>query len=749
MTRNFSLLIIFIFCSINITTSQVVKSGIKDDFLSQYCSISEAKVFIQGSIYTDFTKSPEDRARDLLSHMTFDEKVMLTGGWSGIKIRGSFNIPGIYRLGIRPVTMSDASQGIRKIPLPSMEDSSGTSFPSLLALTSSWDTELAYRYGKAVGEECRALGIDILLGPGMNFYRLPTGGRHFEYLGEDPFLAKYIATEYIIGLQSQKIVATPKVVLANEQEFVRHIANCLLTDRAMREIYLVPWKSAIEKGDAKAIMMGNNMVNDIPCAIHQPLIEDIFRKEYGFKGIAMTDWQNTNYFPSLQHLIIDSGISLLMPSNKNFINYIDELKRSGQFDKENFEERLDEMVYHNLLPLFEMSIYDRSPFDEAYLKTFNIHQELARECAEESMVLLKNEGGILPLERGSRNILMTGVEEDYSGKGSGFVKGYAHTSFCQGLLDFYREGIKYRSTASEEDVRQAEKVIFILNKESGEGRDIPWEEPKEQLEYLRQILDWNSNTIVIVNSTNSMPLDWIKKAKAILWGFFQGQERGNALVNIISGKVNPSGKLTFSIERDYQDSVDPDYNLLCGTAYWRGDNSYKDYWLNYKDVDIPGFSDCVKPRNPISIPYNEDIFIGYRWYDSQNIPVLFPFGYGLSYTTFKYTDLQIENQLSSDGTLNVSVKVKNAGKVKGKEVVQLYISDLDGRSDNRPEKELKGFSKVELKPGESRTVVIILSEDDFAFWDQISGKWKIKPGKYEIKVGGSSQNLLEKKVISL
>ncbi len=733
---------------LNLASAQNPGSRVEQDILSNYKPISQATEIPQGAIYGDITKSPEQRAKDLLSRMTFEEKVALTGGWTDIKVPGSFNMAGVPRLGIRPVTMADASQGIRRLAFPSKLNVSGTSFPSLLALTSTWDPMLAHRYGEAIGEECRGLGIDILLGPGMNFYRLPTGGRHFEYLGEDPFLATPIATEYILGLQSQKVVATPKVVLANEQEFVRHIANCLVSNRAMREIYLPPWKSAIEKADAKAIMMGNNLVNGIPCAAHKPLIADLFRSEYGFEGIAMTDWQNMNYFPSMRNLILESGISLLMPSNQNLVNYINELKKSGQFNQEEVENKLDKMVYDNLLPLFELGIYDRSPVDETYLKTFSSHQELARICAEESMVLLKNEQGILPLKNESKKLLLTGENETHSARGSGFVKGYSHTSYWEGLQKLYGSEINYIRSASEAEIKSAETVIFILNKEAGEGGDVPYEEPKEQLDYLRAVLDWNPNTIVLVNASNSMPMDWTKKAKAILWGFFQGQERGNALANIISGKVNPSGKLAFTIENDYLDSVDPDYNLLCGVPYWRGDNSYKDYWLNGKDVKIPGFSDCVKPRELIDVPYGEDIFIGYRWYDKKKIPVLFPFGYGLSYTKFKFSSLELENRLAEEGQLSVSVNVKNTGKVKGKEIVQLYISDLDGKSNDRPEKELKGFSKVELNPGESKRVTLILSFDDFAFWDVPTDQWKIKPGKYEIKIGASSQQLNQKALIT-
>lgn len=712
-----------------------------ESFLSDYRPLSEFSDLPEEAVYTDPAASPAERAKDLLSRLTFEEKVALTGGWTGNKVRGSFSMPGVSRLGIRPVTMADASQGIRKLPFPSKENESGSSFPSLMALTSSWDTGLALSYGEAMGDECRALGIDILLGPGMNFYRLPTGGRHFEYLGEDPHLAAEMVTEYIIGLQSREVIATPKVVLANEQEFVRHIANCLLSNRAMREIYLPPWESAIEKGKARAVMAGNNLVNGIPCAIHKPLLADIFREEYGFTGIAMTDWQNTNYFPSMQHLTLESGISLLMPSNRNFVDHIDALKKSGDFDQSGFESKLDKMVYNNLLPVFESGIYDRYPVDENYQESIEAHRELIRVCAEESMVLLKNEQDILPLDPGSKDILLTGVQEDHSAHGSGYVAGFNHTSYLEGLQRVYKDGIRYVEHPADEEIRNAKTVIFILNKKAGEGGDVPYEEPVDQLVFLRKVLDLNENTIVVVNATNSMPLEWTSRAKAILWGFFMGQERGNALANVITGRVNPSGKLVFTIEKDYEDSVDPDYNLLCGKPYWYGNNTYKDYWLNGKDVEVPGFSDCVEPMELIDVPYGEDIFMGYRWFDKNDLPVLFPFGYGLSYTQFEYSGLRIDEAFSESGKLKVSVTIKNTGKRTGKEIAQLYISDPDGAADDRPEKELKGFAKVELRPWESRRVTFTLDREDFAFWDVPTDQWRIKPGKYEIRVGPSSQQL--------
>ena len=262
---------------------------------------------IQSAIYADTRMSSAKRAEDLIQRLTFEEKLSLTGGWKG------FNIPGIPRLGIRPVTMADASQGVR-LDTIAIEGKS-TSFSGMLPLASTWNDELAGRFGKSIGEECRALGVDILLGPGINMQRLSVGGRNFEYMGEDPLLTAGMATAYIRGIQSTRIIPTAKHFIGNDQEFCRHIANSVISERALREIYLRPWEAIIKNANCMGIMTGNNLVNGIPCAMHKPLIADILRKEFGFTGLAMTDWQNTNYYPDKQNLVLQSGETLLMPEN--------------------------------------------------------------------------------------------------------------------------------------------------------------------------------------------------------------------------------------------------------------------------------------------------------------------------------------------------------------------------------------------------------------------------------------------------
>ena len=279
-----------------------------------FAPIHQSANNIKSAVYADTKASSSARAADLIQRLTFEEKLSLTGGWN------QFNITGIARLGIRPVTMADASQGVRLGTIAI--DGKSTSFPGMLPLASTWNDELAGRFGKSIGEECRALGVDILLGPGINMQRLSVGGRNFEYMGEDPLLTAGIATEYIRGIQSLKIIPTAKHFIGNDQEFCRHIANSVISERALREIYLRPWEAVIKNADCMGIMTGNNLVNGIPCAMHQPLIADILRKEFGFTGLAMTDWQNTNYYPERQNLVLESGETLLMPANTTFANWV-------------------------------------------------------------------------------------------------------------------------------------------------------------------------------------------------------------------------------------------------------------------------------------------------------------------------------------------------------------------------------------------------------------------------------------------
>ncbi|MEA4937634.1 MAG: glycoside hydrolase family 3 C-terminal domain-containing protein [Paludibacter sp.] len=711
--------------------SDITGSKQKLENLNDFLPLSSSPNAIKNAIYADVTKPAAERAQDLIRRLTFEEKLSMTGGYN------RFQVAPVPRLGIRPVFMADASQGVRMQTLTIKGKS--TSFPGMLPLASTWNGDLAKAFGTAMGEECKALGVDILLGPGMNMQRLSVGGRNFEYMGEDPLLTSVIASNYVSGMESTGVVSCPKHFVANDQEFCRHIANSVVSERALREIYLPAWKAVIQKGKASSIMTGNNLVNGTPAPINKELNADILRKEYGFQGIAMTDWQNTNYFPSFQHLVLPSGETLLMPDNEKFAAWVNKEIEKSPTRKAEIEILLEKMIYPTLYTLFNKGVYDRAPQDESYMNTLPVHKQLAHQCAEESIVLLKNEKNILPVASG-KNIVMVGKPEIHSGEGSGFVQGYDHVTFEHGLKAVYGDKFTYLKELDAAVVKKADVVIFNFNKRSGEGRDVPFEAGSEEIAILKKITSINKNVIVLMNSCNTMPFEWTKEVKGLLWCYFLGQERGNALADIISGKVSPSGKLPFTIEKNFKDGPDPDFNYLGNKPFWMGNNQYKKYWLGETSEFDTAFTNYVKPFTPIPVPYKEETLIGYRWYDYHKIPVHFPFGYGLSYSQFRLNKMTVENNISKDGTIAVEVELQNTGKIAAKEVVQIYVSDKQSSVVRAP-KELKAFQKIALQAGEKTTLRFVLDKSALSFWDESTHDWKLEPGEFVISAGNSSADL--------
>jgi len=702
--------------------------------LNIYLPLSVSPNAVFGAIYTDITKPAAERTKDLIRRLTFEEKLGLTGGFN------QFQISPIERLGIRSVFMADASQGVRLKTLTSKSKSKSTSFPGMLPLASTWNKDLAKKFGKAIGEECKALGVDILLGPGINIQRISVGGRNFEYMGEDPLLASIISSNYIFGLENTDILSCPKHFIGNDQEFCRHIANSIMSERALREIYLPPWKAVVEYGNCSAIMTGNNFVNGVPAAINKQLNADILRKEYGFQGIAMTDWQNTNYFKTLQELVLPSGETLLMPDNTKFSVWANQEIQKSETRKAEIELLLEKMIYPTLYSLFKKGVYDRQPQDVQYLETYPAHKELARKCAEESVVLLKNEKNILPIST-SKQIVLVGKNELHSGEGSGFVEGYDHVSFAQGLKSVYGDNFTCLENIDENKIEKADIVLFNFNKVSGEGRDIPYEEGENEISDLNKILKLNKNVVVLMNSCNVMPMEWVKNVKGLFWCYYLGQERGNALANLISGKVSPSGKLPFTIEKSFMDSPDPNYNYIGNKPFWLGNNQYKKYWLGETNEFVSAFTNYIKPFETIPVHYSEETLIGYRWYDYKKIPVYFSFGFGLSYSKFEISNLRIDNKFDVNGKIMVELDIQNIGKVHAKEVVQVYVSDKQSTVVRAP-KELKAFQKVDLAPGEKSTLQFELDKNALAFWDDQIHNWKVEPGEFIVSVGNSSENIV-------
>ncbi len=708
----------------------------------RFVPLSQRKNLPVGAKYTDSTLPARVRAGDVLSRLTFEEKLRLTGGWNRMFL------PGISRLGLRPVRMSDATQGVHLKPgYVYMKNGKSTAFPAFLAMAATWEPRLTEEMGKAVGEECRAFGVDILLGPGINMYRVSESGRNFEYLGEDPVLTSRMVVPYVKGLQGTNVMATAKHYLCNDQEVCRHIASSDADMRTLREIYLPPWEAVIREAGIKAVMTGNNLVNGVPCSMNKPLTEDILRKAFGFRGMAMTDWQNTRYHPRKQALVLPSGESLLMPDNAVFAAYIHDFLNIHPRKKDSVENLLDSMVFHNLLPVFEMGIYDRKPVDSSFFRTFFRHRSAARKMGDQAITLLKNENNILPVAPGKK-ILLTGGTEVAAGKGSGYVAGYDPVCFADGLRKVYGDNLTVALHPTDEEVKAADVVLFRLNKAAGEGHDIPFDVPHGVKDTIRHLALLNPNLVILVSACNGLDMSWLPEVKGVLWCYFLGQERGDALADVVSGRVNPSGHLPFTIEKRFSDSPDPRYNYIGGKPYWCGSNGcYKSYWLGLDTTKGAGIAPFIKPGEVFHIPYREGVFVGYRWYQRQHIPVWFPFGYGLSYTTFHLSEPQLSSSILTAGKpVIVKVAVTNTGKRAGAEVVQLYVGEKNSRVP-RPVKELKHFHKVFLLPGETKTVVFTVNRHDLAHWDTRADKWQTDKGTYVLTTGTSSADDRLQKVI--
>jgi beta-glucosidase len=715
------------------------------------------------AVYRDKTASPDDRAWDAIARMTLEEKLIFLGG-------DGMTLPGNERLKLGKARMADASQGIRikkptrkgKAPKMDMIESglgshNSVSFPGMLPLAGTWDKELARQFGEAMGQQCQALGIDVLLGPGINMYRVSAGGRAYEYMGEDPYLTSRVVVNYVKGLQSQGISATAKHFIANDTEFCRHFANSVVDERTLREIYLPPWKAAIQEADLGAIMTGNNQVNGIPACMHKPLVNDILRDEYGFKGICMSDWQQTTYYQNRHELVLESGHSVYTPQAEFFEPWLVQHMEENPDRKTEIEKQIDQMIFPNLRTLFAIGFHDRPLLDPVGVNPqFEEHTAIARATAEGAICLAKNEDNILPFAKDQKILFVSGAEL-FTGSGSGEVVGYNHVSYGNALKEKFGSSITCVriKEVTPELLKKADVVLYNLVKHGGEGYDVPFELPAQTTAELERVLDAHDNVVVLVSSCSGFDMPWIAKAKGLLWCYYLGQERGQPLARIVSGEVSPSGKLPISIEKRFSDGPAPEYNLIGGKPYWMGHNTaYREYWIGRSDtIKHPGpefeqFKANIKPGQDLHVPYDEGIFIGYRWYDRKKIETQFPFGHGLSYTTFEYTDMTLAKSDDPKAPVVAKVTIKNTGDMTAKEVIQIYVSDLESRVE-QPLKELAGFEKVELEPGRSKTVTIPLDQNGFKFFDADAGKWVLEPGEFVIHAGSSSADSRLKQAIQL
>lgn len=682
------------------------------------------------AVYTNPKASAESRAADAVKRLTFDEKLMLTGGWNHM------HLPAVPRLGLAPVTMSDASQGIH-IKNWCVTPKKSTAFPCVLELAATWDEGLTYQYAKSISQECRAWGIDVLLGPGLNMYRNAEGGRNFEYMGEDPYLTSALGVDYVKGLQSQGTVATIKHFLGNEQELARHVINVQIGERALREIYLRPYETAIKKGGALAVMTGNNMVNGFPGAADKPLSGDILRKEFHFNGVIMSDWANSEYWEPRLNLELTSGHSLLMDNNTPFAAYIKKYVADHPEKKAEVEDQLGKMAFYNLYSFFKAGIYDRPYRDPKLVDKIDSHKAVALQTAEEGMTLLKNENHILPIKDNVKKIVIAGSDEAlrvYGGKGSGLVEGYDHVDFLTALKAKYGDKILSGPSVTDADIKSADVVLFFSSKPAAEGSDVDFNKPMIGND-INKYAALNANIVVINSGGNGMSMPWLPKVKGLLFIYLSGQERGNALVNILSGKISPSGKLPFTIEKSFDDSPAKDYNKMSdGTYYWGGGHGNS--------------TEVRKKYGDLNLPYTEGIYIGYRWYDKKNIEPQFPFGFGLSYTSFNYSPITaVSAKVTKLKPATISLTIKNTGPVDGAEVVQLYIHK-DNSKINRPAKELKGFKRVFLKAGESKKISFTVDWHNLAYWNDKTHQWAVEPGSYTVEAASSSKDIRSQKNIS-
>jgi beta-glucosidase len=695
------------------------------------CLVAGASVFgaeTNQPPYLDPGQPVETRVEDLLSRLTLAEKMSI------IHADSKFTTAAIPRLGIPRRWMSDGPHGVREDVGPDTWQPAGhtddfsTAMPAGICLAATWNPDLGYSEGEAIGQEARKRGKDIMLGPGVNILRTPLCGRNFEYLGEDPFLSSRMVAGYIRGAQSQDISSCVKHFALNNQEFERDSINVEVDERTLHEIYLPAFKAAVQEAGVWSVMGAYNQFHGQHCCENDYLLNKILKDEWGYKGLVMSDWAGVHYTREAAL----NGLDLEMGTERNYNDfylaqpYLDGLQ-SGAFPMAG----LDEKVRRNLRVMIATHVLDanRKP---GSLNTA-AHQTVARRVAEEGIVLLKNDNHTLPLDAKTlKSIAVIGENATrlhaHGGDSSG-IKAFYEIMPLQGIVGqagkrvnvIYSEGYQKNGGADLADraiaaAKSADVVIYIggLNHDRGfdcEGADrTSLKLPYGQDELIQKIVAANPKTIVVLEGTMAEMDAWLGQVSAVLQAWYPGMEGGNALARVLFGDVNPSGKLPATFPKKLSDSP----------AHALG---------NY-----PGTNGTVT--------YAEGLLVGYRWFDAKNIEPLFPFGFGLSYTTFKYSNLKL---VESDGGTNGAIvtaqfDLENTGAVAGAEVAQLYVHP-DNPAVQRPEKELKGFKKVFLQPGERQTVSIALAQNAFAFYDPDKKGWVAEKGDYKILVGGSSRDI--------
>lgn len=722
-------------------------------------SLVALPVLAQTPVYLDDSKPVEERVEDALSRMTLEEKIAVTHAQS------KFCSPGVARLGIPEFWMTDGPHGIRPEVLWDEWDQAGwtndscVAFPALTCLAATWDTDMSMLYGKSIGEEARYRNKTVLLGPGVNIYHTPLNGRNFEYMGEDPYLAGRMVVPYVQGVQQNGVAACVKHYALNNQEVNRHTTNVIVDDRALYEIYLPAFKAAVQEGKAWSIMGAYNLYKGQHACHNQYLLNDILKGEWGFDGVVVSDWGGVH----------DTDQAITNGLDMEFGSWTDGLSNGASNAYDNYyladpyleriqsgkagTKELDDKVRRILRLAFRTTMDRNRPYGAMRSPE---HYDAARKIGEAGIVLLQNNGNLLPIDLAkTKKIAVIGenaVKMMTVGGGSSSLKVQREISPLDGIRNrvgnraevVYARGYvgdasgEYNGVVSGQNLKddrspeeliaeavrvagEADYVIFIggLNKSAHQdcedsdrtGLGLPYGQDR----VITELVKTNQNLVVVNVSGNAVAMPWIKEVPAVLQAWFLGSEAGNAIAAVLMGDVNPSGKLPFTFPARLEDV--PVHQL----------------------GEYPG---SEKVGDIVNEKYNEGIFVGYRWADKQKkAKPLFPFGHGLSYTTFEYgKPVADKKAMTADDTITFTVTVKNTGDREGQEVVQLYISDKKS-SLPRPVKELKGFKKVKLAPGEEQKVSFTVAKDALSFFDGAKHEWIAEPGKFEAVIAASAADI--------
>ena len=644
---------------------------------------------------------------DIITKLNLEQKCALLSGDTVFTTRGYKNA------GVPSITLSDGPNGVRKQAgaadhLGLNPSVPATCFPTAATVACSWDPALGEEIGRAMGEEAAAQEVAVLLGPGLNTKRSPLCGRNFEYFSEDPYLSGKMAAAYVRGIQSEGISACPKHFAVNSQELRRMASDSVVDERTLRELYLTGFEIVVKEAHPKALMSSYNLINGIYANENAHLLQDILREEWGFDGAVVTDWGGSN-----DHALgVKNGSTLEMPApGGDAVRELLAAVQSGKITEADVDARLDELL---------TLVLDTHAAVERHSRSFDAdaHHALARRAAGESVVLLKNDDALLPLAEGARVAVIGDFAETprYQGAGSSAVNSIKVDTFLDCLNDSGLHSVGFASgfdrQGKPDAAKQAEAVALAAKADAvllclgldeikeSEGLDrADMKLADNQIELLQAVREANPNTVVIVNAGASLETPWLAHCKALVYGALGGQAGAGAMVDVLTGKINPGGKLA-------------------------------ETWANAY-ADTPARDHFAGPGR--TVQYREGLYVGYRYYQTAGVPVAFPFGHGLSYTQFAYSDLHAH---AHSATLTVT----NTGDRAGAEIVQLYVAKPNAEIF-RPAQELKAFAKVQLAAGESKTVTLTLDDKAFRYWNTRTDSWEVEGGTYELRVGASSADI--------